>query len=75
MQIVQEESIPISLLELPDDMKPELTLLLHTYSLVFNTPSGLPPPKSHVHHIPLLKGSNLVKVRPYMYPHSQKEKN
>jgi len=71
MQIVQGESIPISLLELSDDMKPEL--LLHTYSSVFNTPYGLSPPRSHVYHIPLLKGSNPVKVRPYRYPHSQKE--
>ena len=73
MQIVQEKSIPISLLELPDDMEPELALLLHTYSSVFSTPSSLPPPRSHVHHIPLLTGSNPVKVKPYRYPHSQKE--
>jgi len=54
-------------------MEPELELLLHTYSSVFSSPSGIPLPRSHVHHIPLLKGLNPVKIRPYRYPHSQKE--
>ena len=73
IQIVQEGSILNSLLELPDDMESELTILLHNYSSVFSNPSGLPPPRSHDHHIPLLKGSPPVKVKPYRYPHSQKE--
>jgi len=60
-------------LELPADMNPDLALLLHTYHMVFNKPSGLPPDRSHNHVIPLVPGSNAVKVRPYRYLHSQKE--
>ncbi|WVZ05912.1 hypothetical protein V8G54_019258 [Vigna mungo] len=75
MQLIHEDVIPSSLLELqlPVEMTPDLALLLQTYSFVFSIPSGLPPPRSHVHQIPLLEGSNPVKVRPYRYPHSQKE--
>jgi len=51
----------------------ELALLLHTYNKVFSTPRGLPPNMSHVYSIPLLVGSNPVKVKPYRYPHNQKE--
>ena len=54
-------------------MDPELVLLLHTYKNIFAKPSGLPPTRSHDHSIPLLEGSNPVKVKPYRYPHSQKE--
>ncbi|XP_028184664.1 uncharacterized protein LOC114371404 [Glycine soja] len=54
-------------------MEPELALLLHTYSVVFATPINLPPRRSHDHSIPLLERSQPVKVKPYRYPHSQKE--
>jgi len=40
---------------------------------VFSTPSGLPPPRSHVYHIPIRECSNPVRVQPYRYPHNQKE--
>jgi len=73
MHLVHEESQPLPCLTLPNDLKPELAFLLHNYISVFSTPSGLPPTRSHVHHIPLREGSNPVKVRPYRYPHSQKE--
>lgn len=39
---------------------------------VFATPSGLPPNRCQDHAIPLLEGTNPVKVKPYRYPHSQK---
>ncbi|MCH79797.1 Ty3/gypsy retrotransposon protein, partial [Trifolium medium] len=58
---------------LPVDMEPELAILLHTYQKVFQTPSGLPPPREQMHEIPLQEGTPFVKVRPYRYPHSQKE--
>lgn len=73
MHAVQEDTHSFPLLELPKDMELELSLLLHTYGIVFSTPSGLPPLRTHVHSIPLLEGSNPVKVKPYRYPHSQKE--
>jgi len=40
---------------------------------VFGTPTSLPPPRFHDHYIPFVEGSQLVKVKPYRYPHSQKE--
>lgn len=61
------------LLELPDNMDPKLALLLHTYRGVFATPNGLPPQRDHNHAITLQPDSKPVKVRPYRYPHSQKE--
>ena len=48
-------------------------MLLHSYSTVFDTPTSLPPPRSHDHSITLIEGSQPVKVNPYRYPHSQKE--
>jgi hypothetical protein len=71
MQVL-EPSPSDSLHEMPADVEPELALLLHTYCLVFNTPSTLPPPRSHDHSIPLMDGAGPVKVKPYRYPHSQK---
>jgi len=59
-------------LQLPEQMEPALATLLHTYRQVFDVPIGLPPPRMHDHSIPLLEGSNPVKVKPYRYPHSQK---
>ncbi|MCH84803.1 hypothetical protein A2U01_0005640, partial [Trifolium medium] len=55
------------------DIEPELAILLHTYGKVFHTPSGLPPPRDHNHAIHLKDGTQPVKVKPYRYPHSQKE--
>jgi hypothetical protein len=62
-----------TLADLPDNIEPELAILLHTYREVFNTPSGLPPPRDHSHEIHLKEGTQPVKVKPYRYPHSQKE--
>ena len=73
MQLIEEQQQQFPSLELPTDMEPELALLLHTYSSVFSTPTGLPPPRTHDHSIPLIEGSNPVKVKPYRCPHSQKE--
>lgn len=58
---------------LSTDMEPDLALLLHQYAKVFYQPSGLPPHSEHDHSILLIPGATPVKVRPYRYPHSQKE--
>ncbi|GAU11620.1 hypothetical protein TSUD_346120 [Trifolium subterraneum] len=58
--------------ELPSNMEPELAILLHNYSKLFQSPAVLPPSRSHNHCIPLIEGSSPVKVKPYRYPHSQK---
>lgn len=54
-------------------MNPELVALLHQYRDIFQQPTGLPPHRPQNHRIPLQIGSKTVKVRPYRYPHSQKE--
>ena len=59
-------------LVLPVDMNPALAALLHRYTMVFTSPTGLPPPRDYDHSITLVSGAALVKVRPYRYPHSQK---
>ena len=51
----------------------ELVVLLQQYKGDFDSPLGLPPPRSQDHCIPLIKGSGSVKVKPYKYLHSQKE--
>jgi predicted aspartyl protease len=50
-----------------------ITNQLSSYPTVFQAPSGLPPSHPHDHHIPLLPNTPLVNVKPYRYPHSQKE--
>ncbi|KAI5397217.1 hypothetical protein KIW84_063149 [Lathyrus oleraceus] len=52
---------------------PEMATLLHTYRVIFQIPKGLPPNKELDHGIVLKAGSQPVKVKPYRYPHSQKE--
>ncbi|PNX92889.1 Ty3/gypsy retrotransposon protein [Trifolium pratense] len=59
--------------ELPTNIEPELAILLHTYKSIFKAPTALPPHRSHNHTIPLMEGTTPVKVKPYRYPHSQKE--
>lgn len=57
-------------LDIPNKMEPELASLLHA---IFFTPIGLPPLRGQEHKIPLQPESKPVKVRPYRYPHGQKE--
>nr|KYP74492.1 Retrotransposable element Tf2 [Cajanus cajan] len=59
--------------DIPDTLEPEIAILLYHYRKIFAKPMGLPPPRSQNHRIPLLQGSAAVKVRPYKYPHSQKQ--
>jgi hypothetical protein len=47
--------------------------LLNNYLTVFKQPHGLPPSRPHDHRIPLLPNTSPVNVKPYRYPHSQKE--
>lgn len=49
-----------------------LQILLHKYEDVFREPTGLPPPRKHDHHIPLLTGSQPVNQRSYRVPYVQK---
>jgi hypothetical protein len=46
-------------------------LLVH-YQSVFQTPMELPPTRSHDHRITLEPKTGAINVRPYRYPHIQK---
>lgn len=61
------------LADLPTDVYPELATLLHTYAKVLQIPTALPPQIAQDHAIPLMPVSGPVKVKPYRYPHIQKE--
>ncbi|XP_052291764.1 uncharacterized protein LOC127900631 [Citrus sinensis] len=50
-----------------------ITKVLETYSGIFVEPTELPHERLIDHHIPLLPGSSPVNVRPYRYPHFQKQ--
>ncbi|PNX78745.1 retrotransposon-related protein, partial [Trifolium pratense] len=58
--------------DLPTNIEPEIAMLLYTYKSLFQPPTALPPSRAHNHTIPLMEGTNPVKVKPYRYPHSQK---
>jgi Reverse transcriptase (RNA-dependent DNA polymerase) len=51
---------------------PFLLKLLDEFQDVFAEPIGLPPPRSVDHCIPLHPSTKAVNVRPYRYPHFQK---
>jgi len=73
LQFQQPNCVADHWLKLPENMEPELVLLLHTYHDVFTVPTCLSSSRSNDHCIPLIKGADPVKVRPYRYPHCQKE--
>ncbi|KAE8662761.1 hypothetical protein F3Y22_tig00113145pilonHSYRG00200 [Hibiscus syriacus] len=50
----------------------ELQSLLEEYSVVFEEPKGMPPPREHDHSIILKEGTEAVDIRPYRMPYHQK---
>ncbi|XP_076892735.1 uncharacterized protein LOC143544532 [Bidens hawaiensis] len=50
----------------------QITALLTNFQTVFDTPHSLPPSRPHDHHIPL-HNNQPVNVKPYRYPHFQKQ--
>ncbi|XP_024024005.1 uncharacterized protein LOC112092314 [Morus notabilis] len=46
--------------------------LLTEFNSVFEPPAGLPPSRFHDHAIPLKEGTDPPNLRPYRFPHSQK---
>jgi hypothetical protein len=46
--------------------------MLQNYEEIFKEPQGLPPNRQRNHRIVLQAGSSPVNVRPYRYPHYQK---
>jgi len=55
------------------DLPPEIQHLLHKFELLFHQPQTLPPARTTDHHIHLLPHSLSVNIRPYQYPHYQKQ--
>ncbi|XP_058757747.1 uncharacterized protein LOC131631003 [Vicia villosa] len=58
---------------LPTTIPQTISKLIKSFASIFQKPQGLPPPRQHDHHIPTLPNSAPVNVKPYRYPHSQKE--
>nr|GEW83532.1 RNA polymerase II largest subunit [Tanacetum cinerariifolium]GEY05758.1 RNA polymerase II largest subunit [Tanacetum cinerariifolium] len=52
---------------------PHIQSILSEHQNLFETPHGLPPVRSHDHHIPLLPDTKPINIKPYRYPHYQKE--
>ncbi|KAL4571524.1 hypothetical protein LXL04_018284 [Taraxacum kok-saghyz] len=50
-----------------------LDTLLDTYATLFQNPQGLPPARAIEHKITLFEVKGPVCVRPYRYPHAQKD--
>lgn len=55
-------------------ISPAVGEILQRFSGFFEEPKGLPPKRSHGHHIILKEGTVLISVRPYRYPFYQKSK-
>ena len=51
----------------------QIQSLLDRYNSLFSEPTHLPPPRFTDHSIPLIPNSGPVNVRPYRYPHAQKQ--
>ncbi|XP_050942550.1 uncharacterized protein LOC127149991 [Cucumis melo] len=55
-----------------EDYQPEFAQLQQEFSDVFEMPDGLPPMRRIDHRIQLKEGTDPINVRPYRYPHAQK---
>ncbi|XP_058784831.1 uncharacterized protein LOC131659692 [Vicia villosa] len=63
---------PNPLENLPTNTHPQLSNLLYKFSKIFQSHVGLPPSRTHDHHITLIPNTTPINVKPYRYPHSQK---
>ncbi|XP_022013899.1 uncharacterized protein LOC110913370 [Helianthus annuus] len=54
------------------DYPPDIVQIISEFASVFQPPSKLPPARSQDHAISLILNSSPVSVRPYRYPHFQK---
>ncbi|XP_019450597.1 PREDICTED: uncharacterized protein LOC109352871 [Lupinus angustifolius] len=55
------------------EINPQIQTLLHKHETIFQTPHSLPLDRPHNHYIPLLPNSTPISIKPYRYPHSQKD--
>lgn len=56
-----------------ENLGPNFMDLLHRYAPLFDEPTSLPPSRFTDHQIPLNHNDVPVNVRPYRYPHAQKQ--
>ncbi|KAF5460502.1 hypothetical protein F2P56_020366 [Juglans regia] len=54
------------------NLNPDVMAILNQHSAIFQEIQCLPPQQSQDHKIPLEKGANPISVKPYRYPHYQK---
>ena len=66
-------TLRIATLTGPPPLKGNIDSLLDEFPDLFETPTGLPPARECDHRIQLETGSGPVVVRPYRYPHFQKD--
>ncbi|KAL5731844.1 hypothetical protein ACHQM5_004534 [Ranunculus cassubicifolius] len=52
---------------------PPVQQVLNDFASVFDEPNSVPPPRSQDHSIVLKDGATPMSIRPYRYPHIQKE--
>ena len=67
------EPTTVSIDSLPPTTPPEVTNVLQAYPQIFQKPHGLPTSRPHDHKIPLNPNTPPINVKPYRYPHSQKD--
>jgi hypothetical protein len=65
------KSVQLRSFEVGQDLR--LQGILDTFKDLFQEPQGLPPSRPCDHRICLKEGSDPVVVRPYRYPHRQKD--
>jgi hypothetical protein len=55
------------------NLHPELQTTLQPFIHIFSQPKSLPPYRPHDHHIHLEPSASPINIKPYRYPHYQKE--
>ncbi|CAH9095864.1 unnamed protein product [Cuscuta epithymum] len=63
---------PPGQLALPSHLTDSCKELLLEFSTIFSPPKSLPPKRPFDHHIHLLPNTKPINIRPYRYPHAQK---
>ncbi|KAL8099697.1 hypothetical protein AgCh_032096 [Apium graveolens] len=72
-KLVEANHLQVHMLKEETKHALEMGRLLADFSNIFQEPKGIPPPRSCDHKLTLLNGSEPVVVRPYRYPHLQKD--
>lgn len=72
-EVVKKKDATVFTLQEEVTLRSTLEKLLVDYADLFQEPKGLPPARECDHCINLLPGSGPIVVRPYRYPHRQKD--